>query len=76
VQHHRHPVAGAHAGVGEHARDAVGVGVELTEGDASIAGDERDARRILLRDAVDTSGFHGRETYGLAGHRSTLDYQG
>jgi hypothetical protein len=61
VQHHRHPVAGAHTGVGQRVRDAVGVGVELAEGDASVAGDERDAPRIILRDAVDTSGFHRRE---------------
>ena len=47
VQHHRHPVAGADAGVGERVGDAVGVGVELGEGDAPVAGDERDAVRVL-----------------------------
>ena len=58
VQHHRHPVAGADAGAGEHVGDAVGVGVELGEAHPPIAGDERDPVRVLAGDSVDASGFH------------------
>ena len=59
LHHHRDAVTGGDAGVGQRVRDAVGVGVELAEGDASVTGDERDALRIVSGDAVDASSFHG-----------------
>ena len=59
LHHHRHAVARGDAGVGQRVGDAVGVGVELAEGDASVTGDECDALRIVPGDAVDASSFHG-----------------